>query len=274
MPRERIERASNLKVITSTGVGVDSIDVDAAIDYGMLVCNNLEANTRAVAEYTIASIMAVRRRLLQADRDVRDGTWDKFGYAGPELDGQVTGVVGYGAIGRTVLELARGLGMRAVAFDPYVDEESFGEDVRSVGDVGELSELSDAVGIHAPLTDETRGMVGGAELRALGADGILVNAARGGIVDQDALVAALREDAIWGAGLDVFEAEPVSEDSPMLELDNVVVSPHMAGSTRESIPAKHCGAVANVRTVHDGGVPESTLNRDDLCLRAALGKSD
>jgi D-3-phosphoglycerate dehydrogenase len=269
MPRERIARAANLKVIASTGVGLDAVDVTAATEHGVIVCNNPGQNTRAVAEYTIASMLAVRRQLLRADRDVRNGTWEKYGYMGPEVEGQVMGVLGYGAIGRLVLELAGGLGMRAVAFDPYVDEEEFAADVERVSSVRDLFERSDVVGVHAPLTDETREIVGSEELRALGSGGILVNAARGGLVDEDALVEALRSDTIWGAGIDVFHEEPAPSDHPLFDCDSAVVSPHMAGSTRESVPAKDRGAAENVRDVYEGRLPESTVNRDELCLWVA-----
>lgn len=271
MPAERIARATNLKMITSTGVGLDAVDVGAATEHGVIVCNNPGANTRAVAEYTIAAMLAARRRLVEADRDVRDGTWEKYGYMGPEIEDQVMGVLGYGAIGRLVVDLAQGLDMRGAAYDPYVDDDGFGEGVEPIDSVRELFEVSDVVSIHAPLTDETRGLVGRAELDALGEDGVLVNAARGEIVDEEALVETLREDAIWGAGIDVFHEEPAPADHPLFDLDNVIVSPHMAGSTRESVPAKDRGGAENVRTVYEGGLPDSTVNRDELCLWAATG---
>lgn len=269
MPRERIAQASNLKMITSRGVGLDSVDLPAATEHGVIVCNNPGANTRAVSEYTISAMLAVRRGLLQADRDMRNGTWEKYGYMGSEVEGQVMGVLGYGAIGRLVSELAQGLGMTGLAYDPYVDDTALAEGVDPAESVIELFAKSDAVGIHAPLTNETRGLVGSEELRALGEDGILVNAARGAIVDEEALVEALREDVIWGAGIDVFHEEPAPTDHPLFELDNVIVSPHMAGSTRKSVPAKDRGAAENVRAVFDGKLPASTVNRDELCLWAA-----
>lgn len=265
-----LARAGDLKVVTAPGVGLDSVDVRAATREGVIVCNNPGANTRAVAEYTIASMLAVRRQLRRADRETRDGTWDKYRYQSSEVAGQVMGVVGCGAIGSLVLELAGGLGMEGVAFDPYVDEDDLDPAVEMVETTGDLFSAADAVGIHAPLTEETEGLVGAPELRALGADGVLVNAARGPIVDREALVSALREGAIWGAGIDVFDEEPVPEDHPLLELDNVLVSPHMAGSTRVSVPAKDVGAARNVRAVFEGALPESTVNRDELCMSLAF----
>ena len=266
---ERIERATNLKVVTSPGVGLDSVDIEAATDHGIIVCNNLGANTRAVAEYSITTMLAVRRELRRADRNVRNGVWDKFDYMNTEIADQVMGVFGYGAIGSLVAELAQGLHMDVVAYDPYVDDEAFAEGVTPVEGKRELFERADAVGIHAPLTDETRGAVGEAELRALGEDGVLVNASRGPLVDTDALVDVLREEAIHGAAIDVFDTEPAPDDHTLFELDNVLVTPHIAGSTRTSVPAKHRGAASNVRMVYDGSLPATTVNRDQLCLRAA-----
>jgi phosphoglycerate dehydrogenase-like enzyme len=269
LPAERIERAANLKMVTSPGVGLDSIDIGAATENGIIVCNNLGANTRAVAEYSITTMLAVRRELRRADRNVRDGIWDKFDYMNPEVVDQTMGVFGYGAIGSLVLDLAQGLGMDTVAYDPYVETEAFDAGVEPVDTKRELFERSDAVGVHAPLTDETRGAVGEPELHALGEDGVLVNASRGPLVDTEALVEALRGDVIHGAAIDVFDEEPVPADHPLFELDDVPVPPHIAGSTETSVPAKHRGAMENVRTVYDGSLPDTTVNRDELCLRAA-----
>jgi phosphoglycerate dehydrogenase-like enzyme len=273
LPAERIERASNLKMVTSPGVGLDSVDIEAATDRGIIVCNNLGANTRAVAEYSITTMLAVRRELRRADRDIRNGVWDKFDYMNPEAADQVMGVFGYGAIGSLVADLAQGLDMDVVAYDPYVDDEAFADGVVPVDRRLELFERADAVGIHAPLTDETRGAVGESELRALGEDGIVVNASRGPLVDTDALVDALQAESIHGAAIDVFDEEPAPADHPLFDLDNVLVTPHIAGSTRTSVPAKHRGAASNVRMVYEGSLPETTVNQEALCLRAATGRT-
>lgn len=272
--REWIENAPNVKIITSTGVGLDAVDVGAATEHGIMVSNNLGANTQAVAEYSVSAMLAVRRGLVQADKDVRSGTWEKYGYMSSEVTGQTMGVLGYGAIGQLVIDLAQGLDMNGIAYDPYVDEEDFAEGVEPVDTVLELFERADAVGVHAPLTDETRGIVGAEELEALGSDGIIVNAARGPLIQEDALVEALRNDVIWGAGIDVFDEEPAPADHPLFELDNVIVSPHMAGSTKISVPAKDKGGAENVRLVHNQQLPPSTVNRDELVLRGAFDGGD
>jgi phosphoglycerate dehydrogenase-like enzyme len=269
LPRERLERATNLKVVTQAGVGLDPVDVGAATELGVLVCNVRGANTRAVAEHTLALVLAVRKGLRVADADVRNGVWEKHGYLAPELEGDTLGVFGCGDIGSLVTRLARGIGMRTVAYDPYVPPEELPDGVDQVRTVRSLFEAADVACIHAPLTGETRGAVGEAELRALGEDGILVNTARAGIVDREALVAALETDRLHGAGIDVFPEEPMPEDDLLLDLENAVLTPHSAGSTLKSVPAKDRGAAENVRTVHEGRVPETTVNLDGLALRAA-----
>lgn len=269
LPRERLERATNLKMITQSGVGLDPVDVGAATELGILVCNVRGANTRAVAEHTLAMVLSIRKGLRTADADVRNGIWEKHGYLAPELEGDTLGVFGYGDIGSLVTRLARGFGMRAVAYDPYKAPGDFTEGVERVDTVPALFEAADVVCVHAPLTDETRGAVGEAELRALGTDGILVNAARANVVDQDALLAALESDRIHGAGIDVFPEEPVPEDNPLLDLENVVVTPHNAGSTLKSVPAKDRGAAENVRTVYEGDIPDTAVNLREVALRAA-----
>lgn len=271
MPEERLERASKLKMITSPGVGLDAVDIGAATERGIIVCNNLGANTRAVAEYSITTTLAVRRELRRADRNIREGVWDKFDYMNTEIADQTMGVFGYGAIGSLVLKLARGLDMETIAYDPYVDRDAFAEGVEPVDKTLELFDRADSVGVHAPLTEETRGAIGASELDALGADGVLVNASRGPLVDTDALIEALETGSIHGAAIDVFDEEPAPAEHPLFEFDNVLVTPHIAGSTSKSVPAKHRGAAENVKTVYDGELPETTVNRDQLCLWAAHG---
>jgi phosphoglycerate dehydrogenase-like enzyme len=269
LPCERLERATDLKIATQSGVGLDPVDVGAATDLGILVCNVRGANTRAVAEHTLAMVLAIRKGLRVADADVRDGVWEKHGYLAPELEGDTLGVFGCGDIGSLVARLADGFGMRPIAYDPYKVPEDLPGGVEAVESVSELFGTADVVCLHAPLTDETRGVVGEAELRALGEDGILVNTARGGLVDHDALVSALDSGAIYGAGIDVFPEEPAPEDDPLFDLENVVVTPHSAGSTLKSVPAKDRGAAENVRTVYEGRIPETTINVDGVALRSA-----
>lgn len=262
--RETMERASNLKVVARVGVGVDSVDVDAATEHGIAVCNTPGANTQAVVEHTLALIFALRKRLLVADRDVRDGVWNKPKFTAPELNSQTLGVFGAGNIGRIVTERALALGMDAIAFDPYVDEDDLPAGIGLVESKDALFEEADIISVHTPLTDETRHAVSSAELASLGKDGILVNCGRGAVVDEEALATALADDVIAGAGLDVFEQEPPDPDSPILDREDVILTPHVAYRSIDSLEATAIGAATCVRSIHDGELPENTVNADEL----------
>ncbi|APW97791.1 hydroxyacid dehydrogenase [Halobiforma lacisalsi AJ5] len=260
--RELIERASSLEIVSKHGVGVDNIDVEAATERGVIVSNTPGVNSRAVAEHAITLLLAVRRRLREADAAVRGGGWDDHDVATDQLLGDVLGLFGCGDIGLEVADLATGLGMDPLTYDPYVDEGTLPAGVSTVQDPGELFERADAVSVHTPLTPETRGAVGENELAALGPDGLLINTARAEIVDRDALGAALEDGTLAGAGLDVFSPEPPGRDHPLLPFDNVVATPHVGAQTTEALRDASLEAAANVRTVYEGGVPESAINGD------------
>lgn len=259
-----IAQADNLKVIAKHGVGVDNIDIGAATERGIVVCNTPGANSRGVAEHAITLLATVRKQVLVADRDIRSGTWERHRYSTPELHGDTLGLLGFGDIGSKTGELARGFGMDVVVYDPYVDADALPDWARMVDALPALFEASDAVSVHVPLTPQTRHLVSTEELEALGEGGIVVNTARGGIVDEAALAAALEDGVIAGSGLDVLESEPPADDHPLLALDSVVLTPHVGGLTEESLRTASTRAAANVRTVYEGGIPETTLNADEL----------
>jgi D-3-phosphoglycerate dehydrogenase len=261
--RALIERADRLKVIAKHGAGLDNVDVEAAIEHGIVVCNTPDVNAPSVAEHAITLALAVRKRLRVADADVRGGTWDRAKYVSPEMAGDTLGLFGCGSIGARVAELAGAFGMDVLTFDPYLTPETTPPDVELVGSSRALFERADVVSVHAPLTDETRGAIGREELAAF-EGGILVNTARGGIVDEDALAAALEDGALAGAGLDVFEAEPPDADDPIFGAENVIVTPHVAGATVEAMERMARGVAENVRTVYDGHLPETTVNAEGL----------
>ena len=256
-----IDRAGRLKVIAKHGSGLDNVDVGAASRRGIVVCNTPGANARSVAEHAIALLFGVRRHLHTADRHVRGGDWDRSAFAGRELAGDTLGVFGFGAIGRETAALARGMGLQVLAYDRSMADDS---DVERVGTLHELFERSDAVSLHVPLTDDTRGVVSTAELAALGPEGVLVNTSRGAIVDETALVEALADGSLAGAGLDTFEREPPGPDHPLYDRDDVLLTPHIGGVTDEALARMSRRAAANVRTVFEGGLPESTVNRAAL----------
>lgn len=264
VPAELIRAAENLKVIAKHGVGVDNIDVEAATANGVIVCNTPEANTRSVAEHAMTLLLAARKQLVAVDSSVREGEWNHDRFAVGELEGAVLGLFGFGSIARLVAAKADGIGMRCVAYDPYVDEENTPEYVELVSEKAALFEKADHLSVHAPLTEETRHAISTPELAALPDHGIVVNTARGELVDEPALVEALENGTIEGAGLDVFAEEPPAEDNPLLASDRTIVTPHIAAVTEEAMRRMSTYAAENVRTVYDGEFPPSTLNREPL----------
>ncbi len=258
---EVIERADRLRVIAKHGTGLDNVDIKAASRNDVLVCNTPGENAQSVAEHAIALLLAVRRNLLEADRHVRDGTWERGTLAGRELNGDTLGLLGYGSIATRVGTIARGFGLAIITYDPHHAAEAMPADVERVEDLHTLFSTADAVSLHAPLTDETHHAVGHTELEALGEDGVLINTARGGIVDERALIDALEEGLIAGAGLDTFEREPPTVENTLLERDDVVVTPHIGGVTDQALERMSLAAARNVRIVAEGGIPDSTVNR-------------
>jgi phosphoglycerate dehydrogenase-like enzyme len=219
--------AGPLRVVVKYGSGMDNIDVAAAEAHGVRVSSTPGANARSVAELAVALLLALARNVSLHDRGVRGGSWKRL--TGIELAGKRLGIVGYGAIGREVARIARGLDMDVVAHDPLVDDA----DVPLVT-LEQVLAMSDAVSLHLPLTAETRGIVGPDEIAAMKPTAFLLNTARGGLVDEDALADALRSGRLAGAALDGFEEEPLG-DSPLRELDNVVLSPHAGAATHEAV---------------------------------------
>jgi D-3-phosphoglycerate dehydrogenase len=257
-----LNEATDLKVVSKHGIGLDSVDIDAATANEILVCNTPRVSARSVGEHAVSLLLAVRKNLLRADSHVRHGGWERHRYTNREFDGDTLGLYGLGTIAREVATMAAGLGFECVAYDPYVPEDEFPSSVEKIGDESRLFEVSDVVTVHVPLTSETKNAISKAELATLGEDGILVNTARGEVVDEAALVDALEREKIGGAGLDVMRQEPPGEDSRLFELDNVVLTPHMASLTHEAFKGMSTEAAANIRTVYDGDVPESAVNAE------------
>lgn len=261
---EVIARADRLKIIAKHGSGLDNVDIEAASDHGIVVCNTPGANARSVAEHAVALLFAVRRSLRTADRHVRSGGWERDAFTGHELTGDTLGLFGFGAIGRETAALADGMGQTVLVYDPYVADDDVPSRVSRVGDLSELFAASDAVSIHTPLTPETRGAVSTQELAALGERGILINTSRGAIVDEEALVEALEAGTVSGAGLDTFETEPPGENHPLYDRAEVLLTPHVGGVTDEALARMSQRAAANVRAVYEGKLPASTVNRAEL----------
>jgi D-3-phosphoglycerate dehydrogenase len=245
---EVISKAGKLKVIARAGVGLDNIDVKAAEARGIKVINTPEATSRSVAELTIGLMFSVARKIAYSDRKMREGKWVKKEAEGIELKGKTLGIIGFGRIGREVAAIAsKGLGMRVLYYDVY---RASPEIERELGatfvDLETLARESDVVSVHVPLTPETRWLVSEGLLRLMKKNAILINTSRGGVVDTKALIKALQEGWIAGAGLDVYEEEPLPPNHPLTKLDNVVLTPHIGASTEEAQERAGVDAVRKV----------------------------
>jgi phosphoglycerate dehydrogenase-like enzyme len=219
--------AGPIRVVVKYGSGLDNVDLDATSARGVTVAATAGANARSVAELTIALVLALARHVVAHDSLVRSGSWARR--SGIELDGKRLGLVGFGAIGRIVALLAQGLGLTTVAHDPAVAEAEV-----ELMELDELLASSDVVSLHLPLDERTRGLLGARELALMRPGALLVNTARGGLVDEAALADALRSGRLGGAAFDVFVEEPLPVDSPLLELESFVASPHAGAATADA----------------------------------------
>jgi D-3-phosphoglycerate dehydrogenase / 2-oxoglutarate reductase len=254
-----IERGTRLKVIARAGVGIDNVDVDAATRRGIVVANAPESTVVSAAEHTIALLLAVARNIPQAHAALKAGGWDRARFAGIELAGKTLAVLGFGRIGRQVARRALALGMRVVAYDPFVAPERFRElGAEPVETLEEAYETADFLTLHLPLTEQTRGLLD-ADAFARMRDGVrIVNAARGELIDEDALADAVRSSKVAGAALDVFASEPYS--GSLLELEQVIVTPHLAASTSEAQDRAGLMIAEQVTAALEGGLVETAVN--------------
>lgn len=255
-----ISAATRLRVIARHGVGVDNIAVEAAVQRGVPVLITPKANLRSVAEHVFALALAVSRNLLRADQYVREGRFARRdSLVGQELFGATLGVIGLGRIGEEVSRIGKGgFDMRVLGYDPFLD----GEVVRArgaepVGSLDNLLPACDFVSVHVPLTRQTRGLLGRRELGLMPPDSVLIHAARGGVVDEDALAETLRDGHLAGAGIDVFEEEPPPADHPLLQAERVALSPHTAAHTRQAMRRMALDAACGILDVLQGADPSS-----------------
>ena len=258
VPAPVIEASRRLRAVSKMGTGVAEIAVDAATARGVPVANTRGSNAEAVAQLTVGLIYALVRRIPQNDAVIRRGGWDKAVYPHARLDGRTLGIVGFGFIGRRVAEIMRPLGMTVLAYSPRVPASEMPDWARRT-DLDELVAESDIISLHNELTPETRHMIDAARLARMKPSAYLVNTARGGLVDEDALVAALKDGTILGAALDVFREEPTPPDNPLLVLPNTVLTAHIGGLTRESEAAGSMAAVDNLLALLDGSLEDTRV---------------
>lgn len=254
-----IDAADKLQVIGRAGIGVDNIDVTRATERGIAVLNTPNANATTTAELALAHIMSLSRNLPEADRSVREGKWERSKFMGSELANKKLGIFGYGNIGRIVASRAKALNMKVAAYDPFVNQDVFEADGVISLNLDELVASSDYITIHCPLNDKTRKVFNAERLAAMKPGARIVNCARGGVIDEDALYEALKSGKLAGAALDVYENEP-PKGSKLLELPNIVFTPHLGASTSEAQTTAGLEIAQQVATYLQTGEPVNAIN--------------
>lgn len=256
------EQGQDLKVIGKHGVGVDNIDVENATKRGIRVVNAPEANTDSVVEHTFTLILALAKNLIRCDHALRQGDYDsRDKILTIDVKEKVLGLIGLGRIGsRVALKARHGLDMQVVAYDPYVEKSKFPQEIEPVETLDELMEISDFVSLHLPYSQHTEHLIGLTALRKMKSTAYFINAARGPIVEEDALMEVLEDRAIAGAALDVFEIEPPSRENRLFACENVIVTPHIAALTKEARIRMAIHAATGIIEVLHGQVPTWPVN--------------
>lgn len=259
-----IRAAPKLQFIGKPGAGMDNIDMEEATRRGIRACNTAGSNTEAVADHTFGLILTVLRQIVRLDRLTRDGRGWERRILGGELWGKTLGIVGTGRIGRAVARRAQGFSMKLLGYDAFPDP-GFAREVKlTYLPLPDLLAQSDLISVHVPLLPSTRGLIGRRELAQTKPGAFLFNLARGPVVDEDALAESLQSGHLGGAGLDVFTEEPLALTSPLLALDNVVLTPHASGFSRESLYQSRIALAEAARDVLQGRVPRTLVNHDVL----------
>jgi D-3-phosphoglycerate dehydrogenase len=251
--------APHTKAIAKQGAGLDTVDIAAVTRRGIPVFHTPGANNQAVADHTFAIILCLARRILYCDRSLREKRWEHTKIMGLEIWNKTLGLLGLGAIGRCVALRAKGFQMKVLAHDPFWPEKFANEHGIERVSVETLLKTSDVVSLHAPLTPENRGLINARTLKWMKPTALLINAARGGLINEADLYQALKSNVIAGAGIDVFENEP-PRDSPLLELDNVVLTPHTAAFTYEGMNNMSVSIVEQIIDFCSGKMPTFTVN--------------
>ncbi len=264
MTRELIEAAADLKVISRTGGGFDNVDVEAATDNAVIVTSNLGVNTISVCEHVLAMMLALAKKLPTLDKAVRDGNYRiRYQNLSRDVNGKTLGLLGFGRIGHQVAQGCREVfNMRVLACDPYLPEEIKARyaDLVSFVDKEQLCRESDVISIHVPLTEETRHALSTAEFAMMKQEAIVINTSRGPVIDEEALIEALKNKVIGGAGLDVLTSEPPAPDNELLQLDNVIHTPHSAALTNECVIRMATDAADRTIEVLSGKKPLNVAN--------------
>ncbi len=263
-----LERATRLRVVGRAGVGIDNVDLEAATRRGVVVMNSPGGSSVTVAELAVGMMLALSRHIPQATASMRAGKWEKKRFQGHELAGKTLGVVGIGNIGSVVVDRARSMKMNAVAYDPFISAETAGQLGVELVTLEELWARADVISLHVPLTDQTRHLVNAATLARMKKGVLLVNCARGGLVDEAALAAALASGQVGGAAFDVFDQEPVSPENPLLRLDGFICTPHLGASTEEAQAAVAVGIAEQLAAFLTRGEVRNAINVPSMSREA------
>jgi D-3-phosphoglycerate dehydrogenase len=259
-----LKAATKLKVISRHGMGVDSIDLKAATENGIVVANTPRVNTTAVAEHTIALMLAILRRIPDANLSLKSKKWEALKFVGEELAGKTLGIIGLGAIGKEVAKRAKAFGTEILYADKIRDTDLERQLGISLVPLDSLLRESDIISIHLPLTPETRGLIDRKEIASVKSGAYLINTARAGIVNSDALADGLRSGRLAGAALDVFDTEPPDFASELFNLEKIIMTPHIGAYTVEAIRKMDYIAAQNITRVLQGMIPEYAVNREVL----------
>ncbi|WP_404455040.1 C-terminal binding protein [Oceanobacillus kapialis] len=264
LSRKVIDELKNCKVITRYGVGVDTVDIQAATEKGICVANVPDYGVDEVSDHALALIMSLLRKITTSNQIVKNGTWD-VNHSKPirRLNTLTIGLVGFGSIPRRLAMKLQVLGINIIVADPFVAEEVIVESNVTLVSLEELCKRADLISIHAPLTKGTKGMIGKEQIAIMKKGVYLVNTARGPVVDENALIEALQNGTVAGVGLDVIETEPIASDHPFLSMDNVTLTPHMAGYSEESAAEMRSKAALGITDVLlYGQYPKYLVNKD------------
>ena len=251
-----MDASSKLKGIIKVGAGLDSIDVDAATERGIVVCNGAGLNAQATAEFAFSLILAVTRNIVPLVGEMREGIWSQNQYSVAGLSGQTLGIVGLGNIGRIVASMARPFGLKLCAFSPNAPDRAFGTNIKCMNTIEELLQISDIVSVHAPGRPQYRHLFNEKTFAMMKPTAYFINNGRGSVVDELALAKALSKGIIAGAGLDVFDPEPPAPDNPLLHAPNLVMTPHVSSRTLNVIRTTARQAAINACLIMDGKKPE------------------
>ena len=257
---EVIAAAENLKVIGRAGIGVDNVDVPAATARGIVVMNTPSGNNITTAEHAIALLVSLARHIPQATTSMKAGKWEKSRFVGMELYNRTLAVIGLGNIGRIVARRAKGLGMKVIAFDPFLSEAAKAEAGVELVSFDEMLTRADAISVHVPRTPETIGLLNDAAFEKMRPGVLIINAARGGIIDEAALLRALNAERVGGAAMDVFDKEPPSADDPLIQHERVICTPHLGASTEQAQVNVAIAVAEQVRDYLVDGIVGTALN--------------